>query len=57
MLSAFTPTKHLGTRNNSVCVTNYDQSSFVAASSSMLFNGLNFTVRSPLIIAVDRFKI
>lgn len=44
MLSAFAPTKYLGTTNNSICITNYDQSSFVAGSSSELFNELNFTV-------------
>ncbi|EIW74777.1 lysophospholipase [Coniophora puteana RWD-64-598 SS2] len=42
LLSAFAPTKYLGTTNGSLCVTNYDQSSFVAASSSELFNGLTF---------------
>ncbi|KAG6373882.1 lysophospholipase [Boletus reticuloceps] len=43
MLSAFAPTKYLGTTNNSVCVTNYDQSSLVAGSSSELFNEFNLT--------------
>ncbi|KAF8432987.1 lysophospholipase catalytic domain-containing protein [Boletus edulis BED1] len=43
MLSAFAPTKYLGTTNNSVCVTNYDQSSLVAGSSSELFNTFNLT--------------
>ncbi|EIW85716.1 lysophospholipase [Coniophora puteana RWD-64-598 SS2] len=42
MLSAFAPTKYLGTANGSMCVTNYDQTSFVAASSSELFNDLTF---------------
>ncbi|OAX38862.1 hypothetical protein K503DRAFT_717526 [Rhizopogon vinicolor AM-OR11-026] len=42
-LSAFTPTKYLGTTNNSICVTNYDQSSLVAGSSSELFNTYNLT--------------
>ncbi|KAG1736436.1 lysophospholipase catalytic domain-containing protein [Suillus paluster] len=40
-LSAFTPTKYLGTTNNSICITNYDQSAFVAGSSSELFNTAN----------------
>ncbi|EGO02345.1 hypothetical protein SERLA73DRAFT_104762 [Serpula lacrymans var. lacrymans S7.3] len=43
VLSAFTPTKYLGTQNTSVCVTGYDQSSFVAGSSSELFNEYNLT--------------
>ena len=47
MLSAFAPTKYLGTTNNSICVTNYDQSSLVAGSSSELFNEYNLTVGSP----------
>ncbi|KAG2054996.1 lysophospholipase [Suillus hirtellus] len=42
-LSAFVPTKYLGTTNNSICVTNYDQSAFIAGSSSELFNEANFT--------------
>ncbi|KAG1766918.1 lysophospholipase catalytic domain-containing protein [Suillus placidus] len=42
-LSAFAPTKYLGTTNNSICVTNYDQSALVTGSSSELFNGANFT--------------
>ncbi|KAF9226992.1 hypothetical protein BS17DRAFT_697035 [Gyrodon lividus] len=43
MLSAFAPTMYLGTRNNSVCITNYDQSALVAGSSSELFNEYNLT--------------
>lgn len=42
-LSAFAPTKYLGTTNNSICVTNYDQSAYIAGSSSELFNEYNFT--------------
>ncbi|KAG2142746.1 lysophospholipase [Suillus bovinus] len=42
-LSAFAPTKYLGTTNNSICVTNYDQSAFIAGSSSELFNEANLT--------------
>ena len=45
-LSAFAPTKYLGTTNNSVCITGYDQSTFIAASSAELFNEANFTVGS-----------
>ncbi|KIK99016.1 hypothetical protein PAXRUDRAFT_133001 [Paxillus rubicundulus Ve08.2h10] len=43
MLSAFAPTKYLGTRNNSICITNYDQSALVTGSSSELFNLYNIT--------------
>ncbi|KAF8432990.1 lysophospholipase [Boletus edulis BED1] len=43
MLSAFASTKYLGTTNNSICITNYDQSSLVAGSSSELFNEYNLT--------------
>ncbi|KAG8219070.1 putative lysophospholipase [Butyriboletus roseoflavus] len=43
MLSAFAPTKYLGTRNNSICITNYDQSALVAGTSSELFNEYNVT--------------
>lgn len=43
-LSAFAPTKYLGTRNNSLCVTGYDQAGFVAGSSSALFNAYNTSV-------------
>ncbi|KAG6373885.1 lysophospholipase [Boletus reticuloceps] len=47
MLSAFAPTKYLGTTNNSVCITNYDQAALVAGSSSELFNEVNFTSSLP----------
>ncbi|KAG6373883.1 acyl transferase/acyl hydrolase/lysophospholipase [Boletus reticuloceps] len=43
MLSAFTPTKYLGTTNNSVCITNFDQLSLVAGTSSEVFNEYNLT--------------
>ncbi|KAH7910312.1 lysophospholipase catalytic domain-containing protein [Hygrophoropsis aurantiaca] len=42
-LSAFIQTKYLGTTNTSICITGYDQSSFVAGSSSELFNEYNLT--------------
>ncbi|KII94539.1 hypothetical protein PLICRDRAFT_33337 [Plicaturopsis crispa FD-325 SS-3] len=41
ILAAFTPTQFLGTSNTSNCVTGYDQTSFVAGTSSELFNGFN----------------
>jgi lysophospholipase len=43
LLSAFTPTKYLGTQNSSVCVTGFDQASFMEATSSAFFAGLNTT--------------
>ena len=45
-LGSFTPTKFLGTTNNSVCITNFDQAAFVAGTSSELFNEFNTTVNS-----------
>ena len=43
-LSAFTPTKYLGTPNSSVCVTGFDQASFIEATSSGLFEQFNTSV-------------
>ncbi|KAK7690804.1 hypothetical protein QCA50_005904 [Cerrena zonata] len=43
-VSAFTPTRYLGSPNNSLCVTNFDQLSFVEAISSSLFNEFNTSV-------------
>ncbi|KAJ6495831.1 lysophospholipase [Mycena vulgaris] len=43
LLSAFTPTKYLGTQNSSVCVTGFDQASFMEATSSAFFTMLNTT--------------
>ncbi|KAJ7860229.1 acyl transferase/acyl hydrolase/lysophospholipase [Mycena olivaceomarginata] len=43
LLSAFTPTKYLGTQNSSVCVTGFDQASFMEATSSAFFTVLNTT--------------
>ncbi|TDL15101.1 lysophospholipase [Rickenella mellea] len=40
-LSAFIPMKNLGSRNSSVCVTNFDQASFVIGTSSDIFNEFN----------------
>ena len=51
MLSAFAPTKYLSTRNNSICITNYDQSALVAGTSSELFNEYNITVGSTFSVA------
>ncbi|THH29219.1 hypothetical protein EUX98_g4967 [Antrodiella citrinella] len=41
MLSAFTPTKFIGSPNNSLCLTGYDQLAFIEGSSSELFNAEN----------------
>lgn len=43
-LASFIPTKFIGTTNSSVCVTGYDQASFIAGTSSELFNEFNITV-------------
>ncbi|TDL15105.1 FabD/lysophospholipase-like protein [Rickenella mellea] len=43
-LSAFVPTRFLGSRNSSVCVTNYDQAAFVLGTSSDLFSQFNTSV-------------
>ncbi|KAI0759249.1 lysophospholipase [Trametes elegans] len=40
-LGAFTPTKLLGSPNSTICAKEFDQLSFVQASSSCLFNTLN----------------
>lgn len=48
MLSAFTPTKYLGTSNTTFCVTGYDQAALIASTSSELFNELNVSVRTLL---------
>ncbi|KAL5479087.1 hypothetical protein ACEPAI_2375 [Sanghuangporus weigelae] len=40
-LSAFTPTKFLGTVNTSICVTGFDQLAYIFGTSSQLFNELN----------------
>ena len=44
MLGAFTAMEYFGTMNNSVCVTRYDQVSFVEALSASLFNEYNSSV-------------
>lgn len=44
MLGAFTPMEYFGTTNSSVCVTKYDQVSFVEALSASLFNEYNSSV-------------
>ncbi|TFK53598.1 hypothetical protein OE88DRAFT_1626468 [Heliocybe sulcata] len=43
VLATFTPMQYLGTTNTSVCVTGFDQASFIEASSSELFNEANVT--------------
>ena len=44
MISAFTPTRYLGSRDNTSCVTNFDQLSFIEGISSNLFNEFNLSV-------------
>ncbi|KDQ57439.1 hypothetical protein JAAARDRAFT_58053 [Jaapia argillacea MUCL 33604] len=48
VLAAFIPTKYLGSQNNSVCVTGFDQVSFVEGTSSELFNAYNVTLAALL---------
>lgn len=43
-LSAFTPMEFLGTVNETLCVTGFDQLSFIMGSSSELFNEFNVSV-------------
>ncbi|KAI0917852.1 hypothetical protein AcV5_002685 [Taiwanofungus camphoratus] len=43
MLGAFTPTKYLASPNNTLCVTGFDQASFIPAASSSIFNTVNLT--------------
>ncbi|KAI0633188.1 lysophospholipase catalytic domain-containing protein [Trametes polyzona] len=57
VLGAFTPTKYLGSPNNSVCASGFDQLSFVIGASSNTFNAQNTsadalgnTVVGPIII-------
>ncbi|KAJ7747752.1 lysophospholipase [Mycena metata] len=43
VLAAHTPTKHLGTTNNSLCATGFDEAMFLSGTSSNLWNELNIT--------------
>ncbi|EJD05258.1 lysophospholipase [Fomitiporia mediterranea MF3/22] len=45
-LASFTPTKFLGTMNTSVCVTGFDQVSFISGTSSELFNEFNTSAQA-----------
>lgn len=55
-LAAFTPTKFLGSPNDSVCVTGFDQTSFIEGISSNVFHTENTSVRSPVHIPyIDLF--
>lgn len=51
-LSAFTPTKFLGTTNASQCITGFDQISFIAGTSSDDYNMFNTSVRKALVYIV-----
>ncbi|KAH9952001.1 lysophospholipase [Amylocystis lapponica] len=46
MLGAFTPTEFLGSWNDSICTTGFDQLSFIQSCSSMIFNANNITSTS-----------
>src|ERR1700722_9293575 len=54
-LSAFVPTKYLGSRNSSICVSGFDQASFIMATSSALFNDYNTSVKHYLSLIVCVF--
>jgi lysophospholipase len=56
-LSAFTPTQYLGSRNNSVCVTGFDQASFIEATSSGLFEEFNTSVTLILFSMIPLFLL
>ncbi|KZT29198.1 lysophospholipase [Neolentinus lepideus HHB14362 ss-1] len=55
VLATFIPTQYLGTTNTSVCITGFDQASFVEATSSELFNVINVTVQTLLNSSVGTF--
>ncbi|KAJ7648031.1 lysophospholipase, partial [Roridomyces roridus] len=44
VLAAHTPMKHLGTTNDSVCVTGFDEAMFLSGASSNLWNEFNATL-------------
>ncbi|KAJ7858807.1 lysophospholipase [Mycena olivaceomarginata] len=43
VLAAHTPLKHLGTTNDSVCATGFDEAMFLSGTSSNLWNEVNVT--------------
>ncbi|KAF8189182.1 lysophospholipase [Mycena galopus ATCC 62051] len=43
VLAAHTPLKHLGTTNDSVCATGFDEAMFISGTSSNLWNEFNVT--------------
>ncbi|OBZ71262.1 Lysophospholipase 3 [Grifola frondosa] len=47
MLAAFIPMKYLGSSNNTICVSNFDQMSFIEATSSNLFNIYDLLMQAP----------
>jgi lysophospholipase len=46
-LAAFTPMKYLGTMNESICVTNYDQTGLVIGASGDWNTYYNTSVEAP----------
>ncbi|KAJ7023456.1 lysophospholipase [Mycena alexandri] len=56
VLAAHTPTKHLGTTNESLCVTGFDEAMFLSGTSSNLWNELNRTAES-LAAATANFSL
>ncbi|TFK53593.1 lysophospholipase [Heliocybe sulcata] len=53
ILSAFTPARYLGTRNDSICVTGFDQLGFVQATSSNIFSSYNTTNLTSILNLLD----
>ncbi|KAJ7068547.1 lysophospholipase [Mycena amicta] len=46
VVAAHTPLKHLGTTNQSLCVTGFDEAMFISGTSSNLWNELNITAET-----------
>ena len=57
MLGAFTPMEYFGTTNSSVCVTKFDQVSFVEALSASLFNEYNTSVSVITAANTERYSV
>ncbi|KAF8189185.1 lysophospholipase [Mycena galopus ATCC 62051] len=51
VLAAHTPLKHLGTTNDSVCVTGFDEAMFLTGTSANAWNEINVTFGGPAALA------
>ncbi|KAF9811023.1 hypothetical protein IEO21_06727 [Rhodonia placenta] len=59
MLAAFTPTEYLGSPNDSLCATNFDQLCFIEAMSSNAYNVYNTSCKAAaaaIDLVVDAFS-